>query len=116
VRVGEGFKPACARCVQLEAELRELRQLLAASGRYVTYSPGPNPYANVEDELRLWLTTVTGADASAGFRAGWTRLASLIGPRLRDWEARFDRAQRNREGLKAHIQALVAEIRRLEVR
>ena len=76
----------------------------------------PIPYPNVEDELRLWLTTAPGGDAAAGFRAGWTRLARVIGPRLQDWEARFARAQRDREGLRAHIQALVAEIRRLEVR
>jgi hypothetical protein len=108
--------PACARCLQLEDELREFRQRLAASGRYVAYSPGPNPYPNVDDELRLWRTTAPGADAAAGFRAGWTRLARVIGPRLQDWEARVARAQHDKEGLKAHIRALVAEVRRLEVR
>ena len=116
MRVGEGRKPACARCLQLDDELRELRQRLAASGHYVAYSPGPNPYPNVEDELRLWLTTAPGADAAAGFRPGWTRLARVIGPRLQDWAARCGRAQRDKEGLKAHIHALVAEVRRLEVR
>jgi hypothetical protein len=70
----------------------------------------------VEDELRLWLTTAPDADAAAGYRAGWKRVARVIGPRLHDWEQRCERARRDREGLKAHIQALVAEIRRLELR
>jgi len=34
--------PRCARCLDLEDELTELRQQLAAVGRYVVYSPGPN--------------------------------------------------------------------------
>jgi hypothetical protein len=70
----------------------------------------------VEDELRRWLATEPGADAADGFRAGWTRLASVIGPRLQDWEARSLRARRDNAGLKSHITALVDEIRRLEVR
>jgi hypothetical protein len=116
MRVDEGRKPACARCLQLEEELRDFRQRLAASGRYVAYSPGPNPYPNVEDELRSWLATEHGADAADGFRAGWTRLARVIGPRLQDWEARWLRARRDNAGLTSHLTALVAEIKRLEVR
>jgi hypothetical protein len=34
----------------------------------------------------------TRADASAGFRAGWARLARFVRPRLREWEARWFRA------------------------
>ena len=116
MRVDRGRKPACARCLQLEEELRDLRQRLAASGQYVAYSPGPNPYPNVEDELRRWLATTPGADAADGFRAGWARLARVIGPRLQDWEARWLRARRDNAGLKSHITALVDEIKRLEVR
>jgi hypothetical protein len=115
MRVDADHKPACARCLRLEEELRDLRQRLAASGQYVTYSPGPNPYPDVEDELRLWLATEPGADATVGFRAGWTRLARVIGPRLQDWEARWLRSRRDNAGLKSHITALVAEIKRLEV-
>jgi hypothetical protein len=66
VRVDRAGKPAYARCLQLEEELRDLRQRLAASGQYVAYSPGPNPYANAEDELRRWLATEPGADAADG--------------------------------------------------
>jgi hypothetical protein len=116
VRVDEGRKPACARCLRLEEELRDIRQRLAASGQYVAYSPGPNPYPDVEEELRRWRAIEPGADAADGFRAGWTRLARAIGPRLQDWEARWLRARRVNAGLKSHITALVAEIRRLEVR
>ena len=116
MRVDQGRKDACARCLQLEDELRDLRRRLAASGQYVAYSPGPNPYPNVEDELRRWLATELGADAADGFRAGWTRLARVIGPRLQDWEARWLRARRDNAGLKSHITALVAEIKRLSVR
>ena len=116
MRLDRGRKPACARCLHLEDELRDLRQRLTASGHYVAYSPGPNPHPNVEDELRRWLATEPGADAADGFRAGWTRLASVIGPRLQDWEARWLRARHDNDGLKSHITALVDEIRRLEVR
>jgi hypothetical protein len=116
VRIDEGRKPACAGCVQLEEELRDLRQRLAASGHYVAYSPGPNPYPNVDEELRRWLATEPGADGAAGFHAGWTRLTRVIAPRLQDWEARLVRAGRDNAGLRSHIAALVAEIRRLEDR
>ena len=116
MRVDHGRKPACARCLELEDELHELSQRLADSGRYVAYSPGPNPYPNVEDELRRWLATEPAADAADGFRAGWTRLARVMGPRLRDWEARWLRTRRDNAGLKSHITALVAEIKRFEVR
>jgi hypothetical protein len=108
--------PACERCLQLEEELHVLRQRLAASGQYVAYSPGPNPYPNVEDELRRWLATEPGADAVAGFRAGWMRLTRALDPRLQDWEARFVRARHDNAGLRSHINALLAEIRRLEAR
>jgi hypothetical protein len=43
-------------------------------------------------------------------------LASAIGTRLQDWEARWLRARRDNASLKSHITALVDEIRRLEVR
>ena len=116
VRVDQGCKTACARCRQLEEELRDVRQRLAASGQYVASSPGPNPYPNLEDELRRRLATELGADAADGFRAGWTRLARAMGPRLEEWEARWLRARRDSAGLKSHITALVTEIKRLEVR
>jgi hypothetical protein len=103
------------RCLQLEEVLRELRQSWA-TGQYVAFSPGPNPYPNVEDEVRRWQATEPDADAAAGFRAGWSRLAGVIGPRFQDWEARVVRAQCDRNGLKTHIHALVAEVRRLELR
>jgi hypothetical protein len=40
----------------------------------------------------------------------------MIGPRLQDWEGRWLRARRDNAGLKAHTTALVAEIKRLEVK
>ena len=104
----------CPRCLGFEEELRDLRQRLAASGRYVAFSPGPNPYPNVEDELRRWLAAHPEADAAAGFRAGWTRLTTVIGPRLQDWEARLASARRDNAGLKSHMHALLAEIQRLQ--
>src|SRR5215471_16193528 len=109
VRAVDRRTPACQRCQQLEEELRDLRQRLAASGHYIAFSPGPNPYPNVEDELRRWLVAEPGADASTGFQAGWLRLARVIEPRLNEWEARFTRARRDSAGLKSHINALLAE-------
>ena len=67
-------------------QLHDLRQMLAASGQHVAYSPGPNSNPTCDEELRRWLAVSTDADAIAGFRAGWTRLDRFVGPRLRDWE------------------------------
>ena len=114
--IAESRPTACERCLQLEDEVRDVRQRLAASGRYVAFSPGPNPNPNVEDELRRWLAANPGADAAGGFRAGWTRVASVVDLRLQDWEARFVRARRDYAGLKSHTHALIAEIRRLQDR
>jgi hypothetical protein len=45
----------CPTCLELAEELEQLRQRLAASGQFVTYSPGPNPNPGVERELsRCW--------------------------------------------------------------
>jgi hypothetical protein len=116
VRAVDHRTPVCQRCQHLEEELRDLRQRLAATGRYVAFSPGPNPYPSVEDELRRWLVAEPGADPATGFRAGWLRLARVIEPRLNEWEARFTRARRDSAGLKSHINALLAEIERLQNR
>jgi len=50
---------------------------------------------------------------TVGGRHG-ARLARFVGPRLRDWEARFERARRDNAGLRSHIAALVAEVQRLD--
>jgi hypothetical protein len=106
-------RSACPRCLEFQEEIRLLQQRLAASGQYVTYSPGPNSNPNVEEELQRWLRASPPADAATGYRAGWTRLARFLGPRLRDWESRWLRAKRDHEGLKMHIGVLVAEVERL---
>ncbi|MDQ3809989.1 MAG: DUF4641 domain-containing protein, partial [Chloroflexota bacterium] len=78
----------CPRCLELEDELDSLRQWLAARGQYVAHSPGPNPNPDCERELARWLAVNPRADAAAGFRAGWRRLARHVTARLRDWEGR----------------------------
>ena len=103
----------CPRCLELEDELLELRQRLAAVGQYVTYSPGPNSNPDVDRELKRWLAVNPRADASAGFRAGWSRLARWVQPRLRDWEHRWRRALRENDSLRSHIGVLLREISRL---
>jgi hypothetical protein len=114
VEPGDGGWSACERCLQLEEQLNDVRQMLTASGHDVAYSPGPNSNPNCEDELRRWLAISAGAYAAAGFRAGWIRLDRFVGPRLRDWEARLERARRDRAGLESHIAALVTEIEKLQ--
>jgi hypothetical protein len=37
---------------------------LAASGRYVMYSPGPNSNPNVQHELQRWLAVSPNGDAA----------------------------------------------------
>ena len=114
MRRADGRQQPCERCLRFEDELRDLRQRLAASGRYVAYSPGPNLNPSVEDELRRWLPTSPGACAADGFRAGWRRLEKLVAARLRDWEARVERVRRDAVGLNSYIATLVAEIERLQ--
>src|SRR5579859_3611508 len=84
--------PLCPRCLEFEEEVRDLRQRLAAVGQHVTYTPGPSVALNVEQELQRWLAVNQRADAAAGFRAGWARLARFVQPRFREWEARWFRA------------------------
>ena len=107
-----GDEAQCPRCLELEDEVRQLQQRLAAVGQYVAYSPGPNTSPNLERELRRWLAVNPRADAAAGFRAGWSRLARCIRPRLREWEASWCRAMRDNDRLKARIGLLLMELAR----
>ena len=103
----------CPTCLELAEELEQLRQRLAASGQFVTYSPGPNPNPGVERELSHWLAVNPQADAAAGFRAGWARLARFVRPRLREWEARWWRMARENDRLRARLGVALREISRL---
>ena len=117
VRVGVADAGAqCERCIEFQDELRQMRQRLAASGQYVTYSPGPNPGFDVERELQRWLAVNPRATAAAGFRAGWARMARLVGPRLRDWEARWWRSVRDNDQLRARLGSALREVARLQDR
>ena len=111
-----GNAAQCPRCLELEDELHDLRLHLAASGKYVTFSPGPNPNPDIERELRRWLAVSPHADASAGFRAGWARHARYVGPKLREWEARWWRAVRENDQLRARVGNLLRELSRLNDR
>jgi len=102
----------CPRCLEFEEEIRELQQRLAAVGQYVTYTPGPSPAPNIERELQRWLAVNPRADAAAGFRAGWERLARVVRPRLREWEGRWFRSMRENDRLKARIGSLLRELTR----
>jgi hypothetical protein len=106
--------PRCARCLQLEDELYEVRQQLAAVGRYVLPTPGPNINPDLERELSRWLAVNPRADAATGFRAGWARLARWVQPRLHDWEQRWWRAVRENDRLKSRVGMLLRELSRLK--
>ena len=103
----------CPRCLDLEDELLDLRQQLAAVGRYIAPSAGPNRNPERERELSRWLAVNPRADAAAGFRAGWARLSRWVQPRLRDWEHRWWRAVGENDRLRAQIGILLREISRL---
>ena len=103
----------CPRCLELEDEVDTLRQRLAALGQYVVHSPGPNPNLDCEHELARWLAVNPRADAAAGFRAGWARLARFVGGRLGDWESRWWRLVRGPFTLKA-ASTRYATIRRIK--
>jgi hypothetical protein len=100
----------------LEDEVQDLRQQLAAVGRYVVTTPGPNTNPDLDRELKRWLAVNPRADAADGFKAGWARLARFVGPRLRDWEARWFRAMRENDRLRSRIGGLLREISRLSDR
>jgi hypothetical protein len=106
----------CPRCLELEDEINELRQRLAAVGQFVVASPGTNLGLNVERELARWLAVNPHADAASGFRAGWARLARLVSARLRDWEGRWFRSMRENDRLRSRIGVLVSELSRLRDR
>ena len=108
--------PRCPRCLDLEDELATMRQQLAAVGRYVVPSPGPNVNPDLDRELHRWLVVNPRADARAGFRAGWSRLARWVEPQLRDWEHRWWRAVRENDRLRSQLGVLLSEISRLGVR
>ncbi len=77
VRVGDDGAQ-CPRCLEFQDEVRQLQQRLAASGQYVTYSPGPNPGLNVEHELERWLavnprSTARERGGTTGSGLGWRR-------------------------------------------
>jgi hypothetical protein len=97
-------------------ELAQLRQRLAATGQFVAYSPGPNPNPDVERELGRWLAVNPRADAAAGFRAGWARLARFVRPKLREWEARWWRMARENDRLRARLGSALREVSRLSER
>jgi hypothetical protein len=93
--------------------LLELRQRLAAVGQHVTYSPGPNTNPDLDRELKRWLAVNPRADAAAGFRGGWARLARWVQPRLREWEHRWWHAMRENDRLRSRVGVLLREISRL---
>ena len=93
-----------------------MQKRLAASGQFVTYSPGPNPGFNVEHELERWLAVNPRSTAAAGFRAGWARLSRWVRPRLHDWEQRWWRLVRDHDQLRSRIGVLLREVSRLNDR
>jgi hypothetical protein len=99
--------------VDLEAELLDLRQQLAAVGRDGAPAAEPSTPADREQELSRWLAVNPRAGAAGGFRAGWARLSRWTQPRLRDWEHRWWRAVRENDRLRARIGTLLREISRL---
>lgn len=106
----------CPRCLEFAAEVEDLQQRLAASGQFVANSPGPNPNHDVEREVSRWLAVHPRADAAAGFRAGWTRLARFVRPKLREWEARWWRMARENDRLRSRLGVALREISRLSDR
>jgi hypothetical protein len=103
----------CPRCLELEDQVYELQQRLAALGQYVTYSLGPNTIPNMERELQRWLSVSPRASAADGFRAGWSHLARFVRPTLRDSNARWVRCMRDNESLRLRIGVLLMEVSRL---
>ena len=90
-----------------------MRQQLAAVGRYVVTTPGRIPTPSSSASSSAGWPSTRARTRAAGFRAGWARLARFVGPRLRDWEARWFRAMRENDRLKSHIGGLLREISRL---
>ena len=109
-------EPQCPRCLEFADDLDRLRQRLADAGSLLRTRLGPNPNPDVERELRRWLAVNPRADASAGFRAGWARLARFVRPRRREWEARWWRMARENDRLRARLGSALREVNRLSER
>jgi len=73
---------------------------------------GPNPNLDVEHEPQRWLAVHPHGDATS-FRAGWARLARFVGPKLREWEARWWRSMHDNDRLRARLGNALREISRL---
>ena len=102
----------CPRCLDLEDQVATLSERLRRAGLLIAVSPGPNPVADGEAELRRWLPAHPRADAAEGFRAGWARLARALRPRLLEDEARWWRLVRENEHLRARVGVLLGELER----
>jgi hypothetical protein len=118
VDAGKPAEPftTCPRCYELEDQVADLQDRLGRAGLLNTFTPGANPRFDGERELRRWLAAHPRADAATAFRAGWERMARFVGPRLREWEARWWILVRENERLRAHIGRLITEVSRLSDR
>jgi hypothetical protein len=103
---------ACPRCLELEDEATTLRERLRQAGLLIAASPGPNPVADGETELRRRLPPHPRASAANGLHAGWARLAWAVRPRPLEDDVRCWRLIRESEQLRARLDALLGELER----
>ena len=90
----------------------ELRERLRRAGLYIAVSPGPNPIPDGEAELRRWLAAHPRATVAQAFRAGWTRMARWMQPRLVEADAAWWRQVRANERLRSRLGVLLTELER----
>jgi hypothetical protein len=95
--------PRCPRCLEFAEQLEQLQQRLSATGQFIAYSPGPNPNPDLERELSRWLAVNPRADAAAGFRAGWARLARFYEIQAGRVGEHWWRMARENDRLKAFV-------------
>jgi hypothetical protein len=81
--------------------LAALRERLRQAGLLIPRSPGPNPVPDGETELCRWLAAYPRATVADGFRAGWTRMAHWVRPRLVETDAAWWRQVSVNEQLHA---------------
>src|ERR687887_1045114 len=105
---GAGARPGCPRCLELEDEVAALRERLRQAGLLIAVSPGPNPVPDGEAELRRWLAAYPRATVADAFRAGWTRMARWVQPRLVEADAAWWRQVRENDQLRARLGVLLA--------
>lgn len=99
----------CARCVELEDELRRVKAIAGAAGAYNAPSEGPNPRYNGDREAGRWLAAHPHATPEQAWRGGWNRARSITRGLLAEHRRRAEANATLIASLRSKIGVLIME-------